>query len=82
MLHCHEKLGSTEGKITIDKNGENVRYLEYIKVVLLHCNTANNKYQGNSWVLPIFVPKKSFGQKYFINKSYLQIHISFRVFIH
>ena len=37
-------LGSTENKITIDKNGENVLHLEIIEVVLVHCNIFNNDY--------------------------------------
>ena len=31
-------LGSAENKITKDKNGENVPYLEITEVVLVHCN--------------------------------------------
>ena len=31
-------LGSTESKITKDKNGENVPHLEITEVVLVHCN--------------------------------------------
>ena len=31
-------LGSTENKITKDKNGENVRRLEITEVVLVYCN--------------------------------------------
>ena len=38
-------LGSTENKITKDKNGENVPHLEITEVVLVHCNTFNNDYQ-------------------------------------
>ena len=38
-------LGSTENKITKDKNGENVLRLEVIELVLVHCNLANNDYQ-------------------------------------
>ena len=34
-------LGSTEDKITEDKNGENVPHLE-ITEVLVHCNIVNN----------------------------------------
>ena len=30
-------LGSTENKITKDKNGENVPHLQIIEVVLVHC---------------------------------------------
>ena len=36
-------LGSTENKITKDKNGENVLHLEITEVVLLHCNIVNNE---------------------------------------
>ena len=42
-------LGSTENKITKDKNDENVPYL------------VNNYYQQNSRVLYTFVPNKPFG---------------------
>ena len=38
-------LGSTENKITQDKNGENVPHLEITEVVLVHCNIVNNGYQ-------------------------------------
>ena len=38
-------LGSAESKITKDKNGENVSYLEVVELVLVHCNVANNDYQ-------------------------------------
>ena len=31
-------LGSSENKITKDKNGENVPHLEFTEVVLVHCN--------------------------------------------
>ena len=34
-------LGSTKSKITKDKHGENVPYLEIAEVVLIHCNVAN-----------------------------------------
>ena len=54
-------LGSTGNKITKDKNGENVPYLEITKVVLVHCNIVNNDYQQDSIVLYIFVPNKTFG---------------------
>ena len=54
-------LGSTENKITKDKNGENVPHLEITEVVLVHCNIFNNDYQQDSRVLYIFVPNKSFG---------------------
>ena len=54
-------LGSSENKITKDKNGENVPHLEITEVVLVHCNIVNNDYQQNSRVLYTFVPNKSFG---------------------
>ena len=55
-------LGSTKSKITKDKHGENVPYLEITEVILVHCDVANNSYQQNSKVLYTFFPKKSFGQ--------------------
>ena len=54
-------LGSTKNKITEDKNGENVPYLEITEVVLVHCNIANNDYQQESRVLCTFVLNKPFG---------------------
>ena len=54
-------LGSTENKITKDKNGENVTHLEITEVVLVHCNIVNNDYQQDSRVLYSFVPNKPFG---------------------
>ena len=55
-------LGSTERKITKDKNVENVPYLEITEVVLVHCNIVNNDYQQYSRVLYTFVPNKPFGR--------------------
>ena len=54
-------LGSTESKITTDKNGENVPHLEIVELVLIHCNIVNNNYQQNSQILYTFVPNKPFG---------------------
>ena len=54
-------LGSTENKITKDKDGGNVLHLEVTEVVLVHCNIVNNDYQQDSRVLYIFVPNKPFG---------------------
>ena len=54
-------LGSTESKITKDKNGENVPHLEIAGLVLVHCNLANNDYQQNSRTLYTFVAIKPFG---------------------
>ena len=54
-------LGSTESKITKDKNGENAPHLEIVELVLIHCNSINNNYQQNSRILYTFVPNKPFG---------------------
>ena len=54
-------LGSTESKITKDKNGENVPHLEIVELVLVHCNLVNNDYQQDSRILFTFVPNKAFG---------------------
>ena len=54
-------LGSTENKITKDKNGENVPHLEITEVVLVHCNIVNNDYQQDSRALYTFAPNKPFG---------------------
>ena len=55
-------VGSTKSKITKDKNGENLPYLEITEVVLIHCNVDNNSYQQNSRVLYTFVSNKLFHQ--------------------
>ena len=54
-------LGSTEIKITKDKNGENVPHLEVVELVLVHCNLVNNDYQQDSRIFYTFVPNKTFG---------------------
>ena len=54
-------LGSTESKITIDKNGENVPHLGITELVLVNCNIVNNDYQQDSKVLYTFVSNKPFG---------------------
>ena len=54
-------LGSTESKITKEKNGKNVPHLEITEVVLVHCNLVNNDYQQDSRMLYTFVPHKPFG---------------------
>ena len=41
-------LGSTENKITKEKNEENVPHLETTEVVLVHCDIVNNDYQQDS----------------------------------
>ena len=57
-----ELLGSTESKITKNKNGENVPNLEITDAVSAHCNTVKNNSQQNSRVLYTFLPNKSFCQ--------------------
>ena len=54
-------LGSTESKISKDKNGESVPHLEVVELVLVHCNLVNNDYQQDSRILYTFVPNKAFG---------------------
>ena len=54
-------LGSTESKITKDKNGENAPHLEIVESVLVHCKLVNNDYQQDSRILFTFVPNKTFG---------------------
>ena len=54
-------LGSTERKITRNKNGKNVPHLEIFELVLVHCNLVNNDYQQDSRILYTFVPNKTFG---------------------
>ena len=55
-------LASTKGKITKDKNGENVLHLEITEVVLVHCKITNNDYQQYSRVLHRFLSNKPFDQ--------------------
>ena len=55
-------LGSTKSKITKDKNGENVPYLEITEVVLVNYNIANNDYQQDLRVLYTFIPDRSIFQ--------------------
>ena len=51
-------LGSTENKITKDKNGENVPHLHITEVVLVYCEIFNSDYQQDSRVLYTLVPSK------------------------
>ena len=45
-----------------DKNSENVPKLEFIEVVLVHCNLVKNGYQHISKLLFSFVRIKQFGE--------------------
>ena len=67
-------LGSTESKMTGEKNGENVPHLENVESVLIHCNIVNDNYQQKSRILYTFVPNKPFG-------SLLEISPSNRIFL-
>ena len=67
-------LGSTENKITKDKNDENVPHLEITEVVLVHRNIVNNDYQQDSRILYTFVLNKPFG-------SLLEISLTNHIFL-
>ena len=54
-------LGSTESKITKDKNGGNVPHLEIVELALVHYNHVNNDYQQDSRILYTFVRNRPFG---------------------
>ena len=54
-------LGTTESKITKDKNGEHMPHLEITELVLVHYNLLNNDHQQDSRILHTFVPNKPFG---------------------
>ena len=55
-------LGSTKIKITNDKNDKNVPHLEITKVVLAHCNIADNDYPYDLRVLYTCISNESFDQ--------------------
>ena len=54
-------LGSTENKITKDKNGKSFPHFEITEVVLVHCDIGNIDYQQDSRVLYMLVLKIPFG---------------------
>ena len=54
-------LGTTECKITKDKNGEHMPHSEITELVLVHYNLLNNDHQQDSRILYTFVPNKPFG---------------------
>ena len=54
-------LGSTEDKITKNKDGQNIPHLEITEVVLVHCDIVNNDYLPGSKALYSFAPNKTFG---------------------
>ena len=47
-------------KVLGSRNGENVPNLELVGVVLVQCDSVDNKYQQKSEVLPDFAPNKSY----------------------
>ena len=74
MSETKKLLGSTENKITKDKNEENVPHLEITEVVLVHRNIVNNDYQQDSRILYTFVLNKPFG-------SLLEISLTNHIFL-
>ena len=72
-LETMKLLGTTENKITKDKNGEYVPHLEIPEVVLVHCNIVNNDYQQDSRVLYAFVSNKMFGSLLEISQQIIPI---------
>ena len=48
-------LGSTENKMTKDKNSENVPHLEIVELVLVHCNLVNNDYHEDSFIQHYYI---------------------------
>ena len=52
--------GSTEELIDKTTNGEKVRSLEVVGVVLVQCNLVDNQYQEKSVVLYTFMPNKCY----------------------
>ena len=61
-LETMRLLGSTKQVVDADKNGENVPKLEFVEVVLVHCNLVKNDYLRSSKILFSFVPNKKPGQ--------------------
>ena len=74
MSETKKLLGSTENKITKDKNDKNVPHLEITEVVLVHRNIVNNDYQQDSRILYTFVLNKPFG-------SLLEISLTNHIFL-
>ena len=51
MPETMKLLGSTKSTITKDENGENVPHLEITEVVLVYCNTVNNDYRQDLFLI-------------------------------
>ena len=54
------KLLGSKKDVDKDKDREIIPKLEYIEVVLVHCNSVKNDYQHTSKALFSFVPNKQF----------------------
>ena len=67
-LETMKILGSAKKDVR-DKDGEDVQKVEFVEVVLVHCNLVNNSCQQASKVLFTFVHNKQFGpvNYYFIS---------------
>ena len=55
LLQQWKLQGNTKSKITKDRNGENVPYLEITELVLIQRNVVNKSYQQNSRVLYVYI---------------------------
>ena len=66
-------LGSAKRDVCKDKGREDVPKLEYVEVVLAHCNLVNKSYQKASKVLFTFETNKQFGQLVTISPHLLTI---------
>ena len=80
-----KSLGSTENKITKDKNGENVLYLEITEIILVHRNIVNHDYLHDWRVLYTFAQSKLFDQLSNISPKNFVLYffvLYFRVFVH
>ena len=51
---------STKASTNKTKNGENVHCCEVVEVVLVKCNSVDNKYQQKSEILYTFTPDKAY----------------------
>ena len=80
-----KSLGSTENKITKDKNSENVLYLEITEIVLVHRNIVNHDYPHDWRVLYTFAQSNLFDKLSNISPKNFVLYffvLYFRVFVH
>ena len=66
-------LGSTKEDADKDKDGEDVPKLEFVEVVLVHCNLVKNGYQHTPKVLFTFVANKRLDQLKNISRHSLRM---------